>query len=272
MRLGGLFSIVYVMCAACAAKSSTPASFDASEASDAAATADAPAAAPDAPVVTPDAPVGLPPPIMPGDFSHALDKAYIRSFQTWIDDAGFETKWTSMLTAPIEFLGGASSAFHADLASRAMALPGGEGLCHGDAKLDNFGWTLADGHGVFSDNDFDDAGPCPAAADILHFLVATDLMFSDATLDADALDAYVATLTSPSNATAIDPTGEPVWADVRTKGLTKNTSGDTIVLGGEVQAATADEIAAVRALAAGDARFPTTVVDVTRDVRTDGGS
>ncbi len=215
---------------------------------------------------------GLPAPIAAGDFSHALDKAYIRAPQTWIDDAGFETKWSMMLGTPIDFLGAADSAFHADLASRPVALPGGEVICHGDAKLDNFGWVQAGGSGEFSDLDFDDAGACPAAADILHYLLATDLLFGDPALDEVAVTAYVSTLTAASNATAIDPTGRPVWDDVRTKGVDKATAHKRLTLGGEVQVATSAEVAAVDALVASDARFATMVLDVARDVHVDGGS
>jgi Uncharacterized protein conserved in bacteria (DUF2252) len=276
MKLRESMWLAAIAIAAGAACSSKPATSPA----DATAGPDAPAIpgidAPvefDAPVPTPDAgPAVLPPPIAPADFTHALDKAYIRALQTWLDDAAFDVKWASMIGDRVSLLGGASSAFHADLASRAAALPGGEVNCHGDPKLDNFGWTIADGHGVFSNNDFDESGLCPGAADILQFLVATDLQFADAALDQAALDAYVDTLISDGNATAIDPASEPVWADVRSKGLSKAVKNDAIVLGGEVQAATADEIAAVRALAAADPRFPATVVDVTRDVHTDGGS
>ena len=114
------------------------------------------------------------------DFDAALTKASIRQPQTWLDDAAFEVKWESMLSAPIELLGGASSAFHADLAVLpAKRLPGDEVLCHGDPKIDNFGWTLVDGVAVFSDNDFDDAGFCPVAAEALRYLLATDLAFGD---------------------------------------------------------------------------------------------
>ena len=208
--------------------------------------------------------------IQPGDFTHPLDKAYIRGLQTWLDDAAFETKWTAMLTSPIEFLGGADSAFHGDLS--AIALPGGEVLCHGDPKLDNFGWTLADGHGVFSDNDFDDAGACPAAADLLHFLVGTDLQFSDPSLNARVLSAYLDTLADPAATIVVDPATEPVWNDLRKTGVDKATHQDSLAIGGEVQVATADEVAAVTDLVASDKRFPATLVDVARDVHTDGGS
>jgi hypothetical protein len=212
-------------------------------------------------------------PLADGELTLTLDKPTIRAQQFWIDDATFDLKWTSMLSAPIEFFGGADSTYHTDLgALPARRLPGHETLCHGDPKLDNFGWTVVDGTGVFSDNDFDDAGYCAAAADALRYLVATDLWFGDPTLDEAALDAYVQTLADPNNAIAIDPTNEPSWPDVRTKGLAKDTSGDTIVLGGEVQAATQAEIDAVTALANSDWRFPPYVLDVTRDVRTDGGS
>jgi hypothetical protein len=214
--------------------------------------------------------VKLPNPIQSGDLAGALDKPTIRALQTWVDDATFDQKWTAMLATPIDFLGGADSAFHADLAN--VNLPGKETLCHGDPKLDNFGWTLVDGAGVFSDNDFDDAGFCPVAADVLRYLVATDLWFGDPTLDQTALDAYIATIADPNAATAIDMATEPVWDDLRAKDLAKDTSGDTIVLGGEVQAATQSEIDAVVALFADDWRFPPLVLDVTRDVRVDGGS
>jgi Uncharacterized protein conserved in bacteria (DUF2252) len=227
----------------------------------------------EAPASSSDEALKVPAALTAADFTAPLDKARIRALQTWLDDAAFEVKWASMLKTPIDFFGGSDSAFHADLATVPhKRLPGGEALCHGDPKLDNFGWTIADGQGVFSDNDFDDAGFCPAAVDALRYLVATDLWFGDATLDAAALNAYVATVAHPESAVTVDPTTEPVWADVRAKGLAKDTRGDAIVLGGEVQAATADEVAAVRALAASDPRFPRTVLDVTRDVRTDGGS
>jgi len=215
----------------------------------------------------------LPSAIKPSDFRQRLDKRAIRALQTWLDDAAFEVKFASMLTAPLELLGGASSAYHADLAGlSAKKLPGDEVVCHGDPKIDNFGWTLVDGAGVFSDNDFDDAGFCPVAADALRYLLATDLAFDDPDLDAAALEAYVDTVADKGAATDVDPASEPAWDDVRSRGLAKDSHGDLITLGGEVQAATADEKAAVRALVAADARFPRTVLDVARNVRTTGGS
>jgi hypothetical protein len=224
----------------------------------------------------PDAVVdaGLPAAIAAGDFPHALDKAFIRGLQTWLDDAAFETKWQAMLAAPIAFLGGADSAFHADLASLATPLPGGLVLCHGDAKLDNFGWTLAGSAAVFSDSDFDDAGQCPAAADALHFLVATDLIFHDSALDEAALAAYIDTVRSPDAAIAIDPATEPDWPALRTQGVDKDTHNNdsTITLGGDVIAPTTDEQAALSALVAGDPRFPANLIDSARELRTTGGS
>src|SRR5256885_6784776 len=146
-----------------------------------------PQATPDA--TAPDA--GLPAPIAAGDFDHALDKAYIRAPQTWIGDAAFDVKFTAMLQAPISFLGGADSAYHADLASRPVALPGGEVICHGDPKLDNYGWIES---GVMSNVDFDDGGACPAAADILHFVLGIDLALGNQGLDDVALDTYIDTV------------------------------------------------------------------------------
>jgi hypothetical protein len=228
-------------------------------------------ASPDGPAdVAPDA--GFPAPIALGDFPHPLDKPFIRGLQTWIDDPTFEVKWTAALATPIDFLGSADSAFHADLASRTAALPGGDVLCHGDAKLDNFGWAFEDGTALFSDADFDDAGHCPAAADILHLVVATDLLFADPALDMQAIDAYVDTLRSAANAIAIDATTEPVWDTLRSKGVDKATHGDVLAIENNIVAATPDERTALAALVAGDARFPTTLVDVAREVRTDGGS
>jgi len=222
---------------------------------------------PAAPDASPDAP-GFPAPLAPGDFAQPLDKAHIRALQTWLDDATFDVKWTGMLATPIDFLGGADSAFHADL----PVLPGGLVLCHGDAKLDNFGWTLVDTTAVFSDNDFDDAGRCPAAADALHFLVSTDLFYGDAALDAAALSAYIDTLRSATATIAVDPTTQPAWDTLRSDGVDQATHSDSLALGGEVQAATSDEATALRALAAADPRFPTSVLDVARDVKTTGGS
>jgi hypothetical protein len=214
----------------------------------------------------------LPSSLSQHEFGPLPDRDSIRELQFWIDDATFDTKWTTMLATPIDFIGGSDSAFHADLATLpAKRLPGKEVLCHGDPKLDNFGWTLVDGAGVFSDNDFDDSGYCPVAADILRFIVATDLWFGDPDLDSAAIDAYVATVDDKDNAVTVDPSDEPAWADARAKKLAKETSGDLIVLGGEVQAATADEIAAVDQLV-DDWRFPPTILDVTRDVHSDGGS
>jgi Uncharacterized protein conserved in bacteria (DUF2252) len=215
----------------------------------------------------------LPSALRRSDFSAPLDKPAIRGLQSWLDDASFEVKWQAMLSSPLDLLGGASSAFHADLARLpTKRLPGDEVLCHGDPKIDNFGWTRVAGIGVFSDNDFDDAGFCPVADDALHYLVATDLAFHDADLDAAALEAYVDTVGDKDDAIEVDPDDEPAWNDVRADGLAKTTLGDRIVLGGEVQAATAAEQAAVRAAIAADSRFPPTVLDIAGDVRTERGS
>ena len=215
----------------------------------------------------------LPSALRASEFAAPLDRPAIRALQIWLDDASFEVKWQAMLGAPLDLLGGASSAFHADLAALpGKRLPGDEVLCHGDPKIDNFGWTRVDGAGVFSDNDFDDAGFCPVADDALHYLLATELAFGDADLDAAALEAYVDTVGDKDDATDIDPDDEPAWDAVRADGLAKATLGDRLVLGGEVQAATPGEQAAVQALVAADPRFPTAVLDVARDVHTDGGS
>jgi hypothetical protein len=147
----------------------------------------------------------LPDALAAQDFSQPMTKASIRALQTWIDDATFETKWAAMRGSPIEFFGSAVSAYHADLATLpAQRLPGGESLCHGDAKFDNFGWMRVDGKGIFSDGDFDDAGYCPVAADVLKYLVATDLWFADSDLDAAALKAYVDTVDKADKAFEID--------------------------------------------------------------------
>nr|HEX4313535.1 DUF2252 family protein [Kofleriaceae bacterium] len=221
---------------------------------------------------------GLPPPIAAADFPNALDMAFIRGLQTWVDDPTFALKWQDMQTAPIAFLGAANSAYHADLASRATPLPGGEVICHGDSKLDNFGWIEAAGSGSdaalggFSDADFDDAGACPAAADILHFLLATDIQLSDPTLDDAVLDAYIDTVTSDANAVAVDPTTAPAWTSERSDGVDGDTKNSKIKLGGEVVAPSTDELTAVTALVAGDTRFPTSLLDVAKDVKTTGGS
>jgi hypothetical protein len=103
-------------------------------------------------------------------------------------------------------------------------------------------------------------------------LVATDLAFGDADLDAAALEAYVDTVGDKDDAIDADKDDEPDWSDLRDDGLDDATHGDAIALAGEVQAATADERAAVRALIEADVRLPPTVLDVARDVRTDGGS
>src|ERR1041385_1850994 len=50
-------------------------------------------------------------------FTKPLDRASIRALQFWIDDATFDIKWTTMTSAPIEFLGGASSMYYRDLKS-----------------------------------------------------------------------------------------------------------------------------------------------------------
>jgi hypothetical protein len=212
-------------------------------------------------------------PLGPTDFTGALDKPFIRGLQPWLDDAAFEIKWQDLLSAPIALLGGTGTAYYADLARLAVVLPGGEVICHGDPKFDNFGWQIVDGAGLFGDNDFDDSDYCPVAADALRNLLATDLWFSDPGLDDAALQAYVATVLDPSAAVTVDPTTQPVWSDVRTKGLTKDTSNDKIVLGGEVQVATVGEIAAVTALFTQEPRLGAmTVLDVTRDVHSMGGS
>jgi hypothetical protein len=223
----------------------------------------APKAAPDA--TSPDAP-GFPAPLADGDFARPLDKAHIRAPQTWIDDAAFEVKWAAMKATPIDFLGGADSAFHADL----PALPGALALCHGDAKLDNFGWVLADSATVFSDVDFDDAGECPAAADALHFLVSTDLLFSDPSLDAAVLAAYVDTLRGVT--ASADPATQPVWDDLRKTGVDHDTSNDQLTLGGDVSAPSAADLAAIDSLQSVDLRFPRTLVDVAAVATTTGGS
>jgi Uncharacterized protein conserved in bacteria (DUF2252) len=197
------------------------------------------------------------------DFTQPLTKDSIRALQTWVDDATFELKWQAMLASPIEFFGASVSAYHHDLGSvPKKRFPGDEGLCHGDPKLDNFGWTLVDGAGVFSDNDFDDAGYCLVVGDALRFLVATNLWFDDPSLTSAALDAYAATIDNKHNAVPVDPATEPSWADVRTKGLAKATSADRLVLGGEVQIATPAESSAVRTLMQHDVRFPRAVLDV----------
>ncbi len=135
------------------------------------------------------------------DFRGSVNKASIRATQPWLDNGAFDVKWAAMLKAPIEFFGGSDAFFHSDLGTvPAPRIPGGEGLCHGDPKFDNFGWNLVDGRGNFSDNDFDDAGYCPVAVDVLRYLVATDLWFNDAALNAAALNAYIKTLASDSNA------------------------------------------------------------------------
>ena len=220
----------------------------------------------------PDAPAPFPSAVLPGDFQQALDKPFIRGLQTWLDDAAFETKWTASLQSPIAFLGSADSAFHADLASRTLPLPGSEVICHGDAKLDNFGWIFEDSTISFSDGDFDDAGHCPAAADILHFIVATDLLFADPALDRQAIDAYVAAASNWNDSIGIDPSTMPDFEALRNDGVDHATKDGKLKLGGDLVAVTSDERTALTALVAAEARLPTTIYDMAREIRSDGGS
>lgn len=216
----------------------------------------------------------LPSALDSSEFDLRLDRSSIRALQTWVDDATFDAKWASMLQSPIDFFGATDSSFHHDLASLPKKrLPGGEALCHGDPKFDNFGWTLVDGAALFAPNDFDDSGYCPVAAEALRYLVATSLWFDDAALDEVALSAYVDTVDSKKNAVLADSSTAPSWPELRAKALAKSTAGDALVLGGEVQQATAAEVGAITALVAADSRFGARLVlDVARDVHLDGGS
>src|SRR5262249_21280915 len=64
-----------------------------------------------------------------------------------------------------------------------------------DAHLENFGVMLDDQKDpVFTMNDMDDAGPCPLYADLLRFVVASELSDEDINLG-DVLDSYALALT-----------------------------------------------------------------------------
>lgn len=66
--------------------------------------------------------------------------------------------------------------------------------CMGDAHQENFGFILLDnGKSIFTINDFDDAGPCPAILDLFRFMVSARLFDKDIQLT-PLMDAYLAGL------------------------------------------------------------------------------
>lgn len=67
-------------------------------------------------------------------------------------------------------------------------------LCVGDAHPENFGVLLSDaGAPIFTVNDIDDGGPCPAVMDMLRFLVAVHLYDPNQNLS-DLVDSYQSSL------------------------------------------------------------------------------
>ncbi len=55
--------------------------------------------------------------IQPSELAFPLGKASIRSLNSHLDDPTFEAKWSSLTKSPVDFFGGTSSSYFADIAT-----------------------------------------------------------------------------------------------------------------------------------------------------------
>jgi hypothetical protein len=214
-------------------------------------------------------------------FGATLTKSSIRATNAYLSDSAFDAKWQASLTDEVSFMRGYAGAFHRDLQSLDQArspIIGREGLCFGDAHPDNFGFLEVNGHTRFAYNDLDDSGYCPIALDAARYFAVLQLMFHDRNLTWDAIKQYAHTVQHASDAIAIDPTLEPGWDAVHTKGLDKLTGGQPAFLHGtadtlDLSAPSASERTAIEHLAATDKKLRFyQLLDIASVARDIGGS
>ena len=200
----------------------------------------------------------------------ALDKAFIRATHPHLDDATFERKWREALVSPVMFIRAFPAAFHRT--ATGLTAPGSEGLCLGDAHPGNFGFLDVGGRAQFAYNDLDDSGYCRAAIDALRYFTALHLFFNDAGLVKDVLERYVDVLKDPSKADQVKGKHWPDWADVRGKGLAKNTRGAQLT-GDTLSAVSARDGTAIAQLLASTKPYKSArVLHVAAVARDSGGS
>ncbi len=221
------------------------------------------------------------------DTDHKLDKAFLRTTNPELSDAGFDAKWNGALQGvegipgPLLFMRSFPGGFHKDLTSLlSPAVPGPEGICLGDAHVGNFGFLQIEGNTVFSFNDLDDSGFCPIALDAARYFAVLQVFFHDDKLTKSAIDQYMKTLTDPTAAVPIDPASLPNWTKVQTKGVAKLTTAGSATFNfdptnpdtSDLSAPTSQEVDAIKAGIASSPVGQATLLDVASVAREFGGS
>ena len=128
------------------------------------------------------------------------EKASLRRLYPDLSPQAFDRKLEAAKT-PFLFFRSFAPLYYRLFSGKLAALPESlrrvtsqEGWCAGDAHPENFGVLVDDsGAPTFTINDADDSGPCPIAADLLRFLVATRIAapkLADRDSLAELLDGY----------------------------------------------------------------------------------
>jgi len=213
-------------------------------------------------------------PIERGDFTTKLDRAFVRSTQTYLSSDAFAEKWDASRESAVLFMRSYPAAYHRDLTQLpSRRILGEEGICFGDAHPDNFGFIRIGGQTKFVFNDLDDSGYCPIALDAARYFAVLRLYFADSSLTKEVLEQYVDAVKDLSRAKDIDDDLRPDWSQVASKALGENVASDKLVLGGELGLPSSSERSALLSLARTDARLATnTVLDVAAVDRVAGGS
>lgn len=173
-------------------------------------------------------------PICPADFAERprLTEDFLRPIEAWLSDQVFAEKiailWPQGAWAAMR---GHPAGFWADLAQLDPgALPGGEGVCLGDAHFDNFGLILLPGDEayIFAPNDLDDGGVGRVALDALkYFAVLAGHPRLRRHVEA-LVELYVKALRDPSDEERLPKRLLPKPSVVRKKKLLKYTEGAAI--------------------------------------------
>ena len=209
-----------------------------------------------------------------GDFATPLSKDLLRATNPELSDSEFESKWQGSFTSPLLLLRAFPPAYHADLAQvPRQRVPGGEGLCVGDAHPANFGFLEFEGRTVFGYNDLDDPGYCAVAIDAARYFTALRLLSRDEGLIAGLAAQYVEVVRDPQRAVAPPVQLAPDWRAIRERAAAKETEQGHLVTDDKstpVDAAT--RAALVAALAGSDASRSWQIDDAVAVERDHGGS
>jgi uncharacterized protein DUF2252 len=165
-------------------------------------------------------------PLSPRDFHAQLTVAKLRAYHPEAPDALFSRRG---LGSADRLMRAFVAAYWADLAQIPLArVPGGIGLCFGDAHPENFGFLKIGRRTVFGFNDLDDSGVGPVALDAARYFAVLRLRTDDPDLVDRAIERYARVVRHRDRAKVPPHHLEPDWRHIK-KQVEEAVDGDRLI-------------------------------------------